>query len=119
MHTRFLIALATLMGAIAFALSASAAGWMRQTYAVDGFSVEFSGPVSVENVPLEADLLQSMVRATSYRQQSANYLFAIDANFYKGDLNFTGGANAALGVYKCTNVVSDTTPYLYRADATR
>lgn len=82
--------------------------WRKQTYATDGFEVEFSGAVKVTPTKLNAETAKKIVRSTDYLQDGGSRAYIVSASIVKGELNFDEGVKGNRDSLKCKKTTSDT-----------
>ena len=75
--------------------------WKKQSYPADGFQIEFSGPVAVNETAMSDGTKSRMVRATNYLQDSGTAAYFVAAMLIKDSVNFDGGAADFFLVSKC------------------
>ena len=100
--------LACCVGLISIAISAAAFGqapeWKRQAFNADGFSVEFSGPFNVTDVPMSPETSKLVSHAKHYLQDSGKYAFLVTAGLMKYGVNFENGIKTGLASANCKTV---------------
>jgi hypothetical protein len=94
----FLSAFVWLLGS---SISTRAEEWKPQSYPADGFQVEFSGPVTVNETAMSDETRQRVVRATNYLQDNGTSAYFVAAMLVKDSVNFNGGATDFFAVSKC------------------
>jgi len=108
MLTRLSIALVA--STVAAFATAHAAAWQTHAYETDGFVVDFSGPVLVKPIDLDANTMNSMTRSTSYMQNGGDtYVYLVGASLLKETIvfDFDAGVKGTIDTYKCAQIDSD------------
>jgi hypothetical protein len=95
---QFLFAFVWLLGS---SVCTRAEEWKKQSYPADGFQIEFSGPVAVNETAMSDETKSRMVRATNYLQENGTAAYFVGAMLIKDSVNFDGGAADFFVVSKC------------------
>lgn len=95
-----------LMGLVSlgFAPGVHAAEWKQQRYAADGFQVEFSGQISVQETKMSEETRKVIVRSSQYLQDGDSYAYIVMATLYTRAPNFEGGIKSGNASGGCKNM---------------
>jgi hypothetical protein len=101
----------TLLSCVAVLLAGAggpaAAEWKKHTYTADGFEVEFSGQISVEETEMTPATREKIVRSTNYMQGSDDFTYIVGASLMRYDVNFDNGIKSSFTVLKCKVTTKD------------
>jgi hypothetical protein len=75
--------------------------WTEHAYPDDGFRVEFSGPVTIKRLKVDADASSLMVRGTQYMQDGETYLYVVGASLNKFGTQLDVGAEKSFAGLDC------------------
>lgn len=81
--------------------------WRRVDYQADGFSVEFSGEVAIAPTQASAETRERLERSTDYLQDNGSSAYIVGATLARYSVEFTNGAEASYGSFKCKITLGD------------